>query len=145
MTKNPDGLAPSLRMVSERTRVLIVEDELDALELIQFNLHSSGFQTLVARDGWTAVRAAESERPDLILLDVLLPELDGIAVCEILRSKASTSAIPILMLTACATDDCRVLALESGADDFMTKPYSRRELLNRIGQLLPPASLVSQT
>ena len=119
-------------------RILIIEDEPDAVELLQFSLGASGYQTLSANDGWAGVQIAERERPDLILLDLMLPELDGMAVCEILRRKESTSIIPIIMLTACATEDARVLGLESGADDYLTKPFSQRELLVRIRRLLPP-------
>lgn len=119
-------------------RILIIEDEKDAVELLQFSLGASGYRTLAAGDGWTGVQTAERERPDLILLDLMLPELDGIAVCELLRRKESTAHIPIIMLTACATEDARVIGLEAGADDYVTKPFSQRELMVRIRRLLPP-------
>lgn len=134
------SMAEQGRALKKPARILIIEDERDAVELLEFSLGASGYETLCASDGWKGVELAERERPDLILLDLMLPELDGIAVCELLRKKELTSHIPIIMLTACATEDARVIGLESGADDYMTKPYSPRELLARIRRMLPPWS-----
>ncbi len=119
-----------------RPKILVVDDEPDALELIEFNLKSSGFDVLTAADGETALRLARTRAPDLILLDLMLPEVDGLEVCKILRRDPATSNLPIVMLTAKAAEVDRVLGLELGADDYVTKPFSPRELVLRVKNLL---------
>ncbi len=127
------------RMVP-RTRVmpkiLVVDDEPDAIELIKFNLKGAGYDVLTAVDGDEALKKARSLLPDLIVLDLMLPEVDGLEVCKILRRDQRISATPILMLTAKAAEIDRVLGLELGADDYVTKPFSPRELVLRIKKLL---------
>jgi two-component system phosphate regulon response regulator PhoB len=118
------------------SKILIVEDEPDALELVEFNLKNAGFDTETATDGAAALKKARTSSPDLIVLDVMLPEVDGLEVCKILRRDPATSAIPIIMLTAKAAEIDRVLGLELGADDYVTKPFSPRELVLRIRGLL---------
>jgi two-component system phosphate regulon response regulator PhoB len=117
-------------------KILVVEDEPDVVELIVFNLRSAGFEVLSAADGAEALRKAQTQVPDLILLDLMLPELDGLEVCKILRRNPATAGIPILMLTAKAAEIDRVLGLELGADDYVTKPFSPRELVLRVKALL---------
>jgi two-component system phosphate regulon response regulator PhoB len=118
------------------SRILIVDDEPDALELIEFNLKAAGFEVLTAADGADAVQKARSRSPDLILLDLMIPEVDGLEVCKILRRDPATSATPIIMLTAKAAEMDRVIGLELGADDYITKPFSPRELVLRVRNLL---------
>lgn len=110
-------------------KILIVEDEQNIVDILKFNLRKEGFETMEATDGETAVEMALSQNPDLILLDIMLPKLDGISVCMKLRESITT---PIIMLTARADELDRVLGLELGADDYMVKPFSPRELIARI-------------
>ncbi len=119
-----------------KPKVLVVDDEPDALELIEFNLKAAGFDVVTALDGAEALRKARSIVPNLIVLDLMLPEVDGLEVCKILRRDATTSAIPVIMLTAKASELDRVLGLELGADDYITKPFSPRELVLRVKNLL---------
>lgn len=119
-----------------KSRILVVDDEPDAVELIAFNLKSAGFDVMTADDGEEALRKAIHGKPDLVLLDVMLPEMDGLEVCKALRQNAGTARLPIIMLTAKAGEVDRVLGLELGADDYVTKPFSPRELLLRVKNLL---------
>jgi DNA-binding response OmpR family regulator len=112
-----------------KPKILLVDDEPDALEVLGFKLKEAGYTPLFAKDGARAIATARTERPDLIVLDLMLPEVDGLDVCKILRRDAATSGIPILMLTARAAEMDRVLGLELGADDYVTKPFSPRELV----------------
>jgi two-component system phosphate regulon response regulator PhoB len=117
-------------------KILIVDDEPDALELIEFNLKGAGYEVVTAVDGEEALKKARSLLPALIILDIMLPELDGMQVCKLLRREAATARIPIIMLTAKAAEIDRVLGLELGADDYVTKPFSPRELVLRVKGLL---------
>ena len=119
-----------------KTKVLVVEDEPDAIELINFNLKNAGFEVTTANDGQEAIEKARSIEPDVILLDLMLPEVDGLEVCKILRRNAGTADIPIVMLTAKAAEIDRVLGLELGADDYITKPFSPREVVLRLKNVL---------
>lgn len=118
-------------------RILIVEDEHDVAELIRHTLQRTGdAETAIAASGDTALKAASEWQPDVILLDLNLPVLDGSEVCRILRSGPATKHIPIVMLTARTTEDDRVRGLELGADDYITKPFSLRELTARVRAVL---------
>jgi two-component system phosphate regulon response regulator PhoB len=117
-------------------KILVVDDEPGAIELIKFNLKGAGYDVLTAVDGDEALKKARALLPDLIVLDLMLPEVDGLEVCKILRRDQRISATPILMLTAKAAEIDRVLGLELGADDYVTKPFSPRELILRIKKLL---------
>ncbi len=119
-----------------KSKILVVDDEPDVLDLVTYNLTQAGFQTLTAVDGAEALRKARSASPDLILLDLMLPELDGLEVCKLLRRDAKTSAIPIIMLSARAGEMDRVLGLELGAVDYVPKPFSPRELVLRVKKRL---------
>ena len=119
-----------------KPKILVVDDEPDALEILGFKLKEAGYVPLFAKDGARALTAAREERPALIVLDLMLPEVDGLEVCKILRRDPMTATIPILMLTAKASEMDRVLGLELGADDYVTKPFSPRELVLRIRKLL---------
>jgi len=116
--------------------ILIVDDEPDVVELIQFNLISAGYEVITAADGTDALRKARSLLPDLVVLDLMLPEIDGMEVCKRLRRDQNTMRIPIVMLTAKAAEIDRVIGFEMGADDYVTKPFSPRELVLRIKRLL---------
>jgi two-component system phosphate regulon response regulator PhoB len=122
-----------------KPKILVVDDEPDALEVLGFKLKEAGYTPIFAKDGIRAVAAARDERPALIVLDLMLPEVDGLDVCKILRRDPTTAATPILMLTARAAEMDRVLGLELGADDYVTKPFSPRELVLRIKKLLARA------
>jgi DNA-binding response OmpR family regulator len=122
-----------------KPKILVVDDEPDALEILGFKLKEAGYVPVFAKDGTRALAAARDERPALIVLDLMLPEVDGLEVCKILRRDATTASIPILMLTARAAEMDRVLGLELGADDYVTKPFSPRELVLRIKKLLARA------
>ena len=119
-----------------RTKILIVDDEPEAVELIEFNVKQAGFDVLTASDGAEALKKARSAIPNLIVLDLMLPEVDGLEVCKMLRRDPATSAIPIVMVTAKAAEIDRILGLELGADDYVTKPFSPRELVLRIKKVL---------
>jgi two-component system, OmpR family, response regulator VicR len=110
-------------------KILIVDDEKNIVEILKFNLKKEGYSTIEAYDGEQAVELALSQKPDLILLDIMLPKMDGFSVCRRLRQ---TLSIPILMLTAKEEEVDKVLGLELGADDYITKPFSPRELLARV-------------
>lgn len=112
-----------------KRRVLIVEDEKNIVDILKFNLNKEGFDTLEAYDGKEGLRLALEEKPDLILLDIMLPEMDGFAVCNKIRQTMQT---PIVMLTAREEEVDKVLGLELGADDYVTKPFSPRELMARV-------------
>lgn len=130
-------------IMSKGSRILIVDDEPDVLELLEYNLREAGYVILLAEDGQQALEKARNERPDIILLDLMLPEVDGLKVCKALKQDQTTSNIPIIMVTAKAAEIDRVLGLELGADDYVTKPFSPRELVLRVGNLLNRTQMVS--
>lgn len=115
-------------------RVLVVDDEEAIVKLVAFNLQKEGFRTLAAGDGREAWEIIQQEKPDLIVLDVMLPEMDGFTLCRMLRQEKI--ATPILMLTARDEEIDKVLGLELGADDYLTKPFSPRELVARVKAIL---------
>ncbi|MGI6487685.1 MAG: response regulator transcription factor [Syntrophomonadaceae bacterium] len=112
--------------------ILVVDDELSIVELVKFNLEKEGFQVSVAYDGLRALRLAEEVRPDLIVLDIMLPHLDGLEVCRRLRQQREFCNTPIIMLTAKGEEIDTVLGLEMGADDYIKKPFSPREMVARV-------------
>lgn len=116
--------------------VLVVDDETDILELVVFNLERQQFKVLTADNGITAVQVAKEKIPDLIVLDLMLPGMDGFSVYRELRADPRTNGIPVLMLTAKGEVNDRIAGLELGADDYVTKPFSPRELLLRVRALL---------
>jgi len=119
-----------------KPKILVVDDEPEAVELVEFNLKQAGFDVVTAADGNEALKKAKAGAPALIVLDLMIPEVDGLEVCKQLRRDEATSAIPIIMLTAKAAEVDRVVGLELGADDYVTKPFSPRELNLRIKKLL---------
>jgi DNA-binding response OmpR family regulator len=116
--------------------ILIIEDDIHIIELLRHYLSKEHFQVLSATDGKAGLAIAKSKRPLLIVLDLMLPEMDGFAVCRQLRNEADTSHIPILILTAKAEEFDKIVGLEIGADDYVTKPFSLKELVARINALL---------
>ena len=126
-------------------KILVVEDEPNQVELIEFNLNSEGYEVVVARDGEEALNLAEEENPDLILLDWMLPKVSGIEVCRQLRRSKMTREIPIVILTARSEESDKIRGLDIGADDYITKPYSIKELLARVRAAMrrPSASVIS--
>ncbi len=127
-------------MDKEKKTILIVDDEQHIVDILVYNLEKEGYNTLQANDGLTAVDIALSQKPDLILLDIMLPKMDGLAVCKRIRH---TLNVPILMLTAKDEEIDKILGLELGADDYVTKPFSVRELMARIKANLRKAEVTS--
>jgi two-component system phosphate regulon response regulator PhoB len=116
--------------------ILIIEDEPDVLELVVYHLKKAGYSTITARDGASGLQKARQLPPALIILDLMLPQMDGMEVCRQLKSAEKTSGVPILMLTAKAEEVDRIVGLEMGADDYVTKPFSPRELVARVKAIL---------
>ncbi len=119
----------------------MVDDEPEAVELLEFNLKKAGFDVITATDGAQAIRQARSGLPSLVVLDLMLPEIDGLEVCKMLRRDPDTTRIPIIMLTARAAEVDRIVGLELGADDYVTKPFSPRELVLRVNKVLQRSQL----
>src|SRR5689334_17174909 len=125
-------------------RVLVVEDERDVAELLRYNLAKEGYDVVVATTGPDAIKLAHDQRPDVVLLDIMVPQLNGWEICRRLKQDAETRAIPVIMVTGRVEEGDKVLGFEVGADDYVTKPFSFRELLARIravarrGRLEPP-------
>jgi len=126
--------------MANKPLILCIDDEQHILDLLTFNLQSSGYDTATATDGATGLALATSQSPALILLDLMLPDMDGSDVCRKLKSAPATADIPIIMLTAKGDESDKVLGLEIGADDYVTKPFSVRELAARVRALLRRAA-----
>jgi len=117
-------------------KILVADDEPDVLHLVTTNLKNAGYTVIKAEDGLVALTKARETRPDLIVLDLMLPELSGLEVCKVLKKEPGTAHIPIIMLTAKAEEVDRIVGLELGADDYLTKPFSPRELVLRIKSVM---------
>src|SRR5450755_905861 len=126
------GAAPSPSM----KRILIIEDDKDIVELVRYNLAHEGFQVTAMGDGGSGLAQVKKAPPDVLLLDLMLPKLSGLEICKEIRRDASLNRLPILMLTARGEEADRVVGLEMGADDYVTKPFSPRELVARVKALL---------
>ena len=118
--------------MSERRFILIAEDEPDTASLLQFHLQRRGYRTKVAVDGFSALNFSFEDRPDLVVLDLMLPKMNGFEVCRMLKASPTTRGIPVFMLTAMASTESKVEAFQVGATDYMTKPFEIAELLVRI-------------
>ncbi|MFH1478926.1 MAG: response regulator transcription factor [Candidatus Omnitrophota bacterium] len=116
--------------------ILIVEDEKDIVRMLEYNLKKEGFKTLSVRNGEDALDSANRDHPDLVILDLMLPGMDGLEVCKLLKGDTKTAFIPVIMLTAKSQESDKIVGLELGADDYMTKPFSPRELIARIKAVL---------
>ena len=125
--------------------ILIIEDENDLAELVAFNMGKEGYRTVIASDGPSGLESARSAPPDMILLDLMLPGMSGIDVCKILKSSEKTARIPVIILTAKGEEIDRVVGFEIGADDYMVKPFSTRELLLRVKALFRRAGQGEET
>lgn len=124
------------KYMDDAKRILIIEDETDLADVIGYNLRRAGYRTDAAADGQIGLQKATDERPDLVILDVMMPQLSGLQVARLLRTNPKTSAIPILMLTAKAEEADQVAGLQVGADDYVTKPFSMKVLLARVEAML---------
>ncbi len=124
-----------------KPKILVIEDEKDIVRLLKYNLEKEGYSVLTALDGQAGLELAREERPDLLILDLMLPRMDGMQVCRALRNE---SHVPIIMLTAKKEEVDRILGLELGADDYMTKPFSVRELLARVKTVLRRSKMTSE-
>ncbi len=122
--------------IMPRGTVLVIDDERDLIKLVRYNLEKEGFQVISALDGEAGLSLATRERPDVVVIDLMLPGIDGLEVCGRLRTDPRTSAIPLIMLTAKASESDRIVGLEMGADDYVTKPFSPRELAARVKAVL---------
>jgi len=120
----------------DQKKILVVDDEVDLVETIRFPLEIEGFQVLVSYNGEDALNQARKEMPDLILLDLMLPKLDGYKVCRLLKFDERYKHIPILMLTAKTQEKDRALGMETGADEYITKPFEMDELLEKVKSYL---------
>ncbi|MFZ5931149.1 MAG: phosphate regulon transcriptional regulator PhoB [Pseudomonadota bacterium] len=116
--------------------ILIAEDEPAQMELLRYNMESADFRTVVATDGASALALVEEETPDIVVLDWMLPEMSGIEVCRRIRGRPESRSLPVIMLTARGEENDRVRGLETGADDYLVKPFSQAELIARIRALL---------
>ncbi len=119
-----------------KEKILVVEDEKDIVRMLDYNLKKEGFKVLDVSDGEGGLALANRELPDLVILDLMLPGMDGLEVCKALKKESKTASIPIIMLTAKSQELDKVVGLELGADDYVTKPFSPRELIARIKAVL---------
>jgi DNA-binding response OmpR family regulator len=117
-------------------KILVVDDEADVNDMLVLNLRAAGFQVSAVADGAAALAKARSDLPSLILLDLMLPEMSGLEVCKVLKSEPATRHIPVIMLTSKAEEVDKIVGLELGADDYVTKPFSPRELILRVNRSL---------
>lgn len=120
----------------KRAHILAVEDEAEIAELVRYHLVRSGHRVALAANGWEALEAVRRDPPDLILLDLMLPDLDGFGLCEILRQDPATATIPIIILSAWSAPETRNIGLELGAIEYLTKPFSPQVLLDRVNRLV---------
>ena len=118
------------------SKILIVDDEQDIVELLSYNLEKEGFSTVKAYDGEAALGLVRSEKPDLMILDLMLPKMNGLDVCKAIRRNPETANLPIIMLTAKGDEIDKIIGLEIGADDYITKPFSIKELIARVRAIL---------
>ena len=123
-------------MSFEKNQILIIEDEKDIGELLEYNLQKEGFDTILANNGESGLRVARKEKPNLLILDLMLPGIDGLDVCRLIKSDNDIKNISIVMLTALGQEEDIVKGLESGADDYITKPFSFKVLIARIKSVL---------
>src|SRR5665213_48440 len=116
--------------------ILVIDDEKDLIEMLQYNLEREGYDVIAAHDGQSGLEVATKHRPDLVVLDLMMPGIDGLQVCQRLRADQKVGRIPVIMLTAKATEADRIVGLELGADDYITKPFSPREVVARVKAVL---------
>jgi DNA-binding response OmpR family regulator len=141
----PASLIPYSMETNSGGKILIIEDESDVADLLTLNLRKAGFKISTAADGASGLQKARDAKPDFIILDLMLPKMSGLEVCKILKSDTATSQTPILMLTAKAEEIDRIVGLEFGADDYVTKPFSPREIVLRIRAILRRGETADQS
>jgi phosphate regulon transcriptional regulator PhoB len=122
-------------------KILIVDDEKDIVDLISYNLEKEGFVTIKAYDGESALKLVKAKRPDMVILDLMLPGIRGLEVCKFIRKNPETETLPIIMLTAKGDQVDKILGLEMGADDYITKPFNVRELIARVRAVMRRAEV----
>jgi phosphate regulon transcriptional regulator PhoB len=132
-------------VVTPGQKILVVEDEPDIRKLVQYNLAQERFRVLEAENGEQALKMVQRDRPNLVILDLMLPGLSGLELCRILRDRTETAQLPILMLTAKAGEADKVVGLEMGADDYLAKPFSPRELVARVRAILRRSEITSSS
>lgn len=118
------------------TKILIVDDEQDIADLVSYNLEKEGYTTIKAYDGGDVLKIVKTQKPDLVILDLMLPRMNGLDICRVIRANPDTAHLPIIMLTAKADEVDKIIGLEIGADDYMTKPFSVKELIARVRTIL---------
>lgn len=122
--------------ISDKKKILLVDDEVSLIEVMKFRLEEAGYEVITATDGFSAMSMARAQRPDIVLLDLMLPKLDGYTVCRMLKLSGVTKGIPIIILTARSSPCDRDRGLETGADAYMTKPIDIPSLLEKISELM---------
>jgi two-component system alkaline phosphatase synthesis response regulator PhoP len=125
--------------ILRKKKILVVDDEKELTSLVSLHMKMAGYEVLTASNGEKALDISREEKPDLIILDLMLPKIDGLQVCELLRQDAATQHIPVIMLTARAETEDKLKGFEAGADDYVTKPFSPRELVARVKRVLARA------
>ncbi len=133
-------LRKKMKELKAKEKILIVDDEKDIVKMLNYNLKKEGYRTVDAHDGEDALDLAVREHPDLIILDLMLPGIDGLEVCKQLKKEVKTSRIPVIMLTAKTQETDKIVGLELGADDYVSKPFSLKELIARIKAVLRRSS-----
>lgn len=131
--------------MSEEKRILLVDDEVDILEFVSYNLEKEGYKVYTAQNGKDAIKIADKKNPDLIILDVMMPEMDGIATCEELRKNPKLKSTVIAFLTARGEDYSQIAGFEAGADDYITKPVRPKVLISRVKALMKRSQLVEES
>lgn len=121
-----------------KQKILVVDDEPDIVETLKFRLESEGYEVVTAYNGLEALNKARNEKPDLIVLDIMLPKMDGYQVCRLLKFDERYSGIPVLMLTAKTQETDKITGLKTGADEYMMKPFDAKELIRTIGDMVKP-------
>lgn len=125
--------------------ILVIDDEKDLIELLRYNLEKEGYDVIAANDGQSGLEVIKRHRPELVVLDLMMPGIDGLQVCQRLRADQRTARVPVIMLTAKATEADRIVGLELGADDYITKPFSPREVVARVKAVLRRAASQEET
>ncbi len=127
---------PAKEPIMAKGTILVIDDERDLIDLVRYNLEKEGFEVIAATDGQSGLEVASKHAPDLVVLDLMMPGFDGLQVCQRLRADPRTARMPVIMLTAKATEADRIVGLELGADDYITKPFSPREVVARVKAVL---------
>ena len=125
--------------------ILVVEDEPDTAELLEFHLENAGYKVTITEDGYQALKKIHKLKPDLLILDLMIPEIDGFEVCRLIRKDPATESLPVMMCTAKSDETSKIQGLDFGADDYVTKPFSPREVVLRVKNLLKRRESVNRT